>query len=37
MANAVPVIGEERARQLTAAAWALDALADVRDVVKHCA
>jgi 2-methylcitrate dehydratase PrpD len=37
MANAVPVIGEERARQVTAAAWALDALADVRDVVKHCA
>jgi len=37
MANAVPVIGEERARQVTVAAWALDALADVRDVVKHCA
>src|SRR5262249_41101329 len=37
MANATPVVGEERARQVTAAAWALDALADVRDVVKHCA
>jgi 2-methylcitrate dehydratase PrpD len=37
MANAAPVIGEERARQVTAAAWALDTLADVRDVVKHCA
>jgi 2-methylcitrate dehydratase PrpD len=37
MANAVSIIGEQRARQVTAAAWALDALADVRDVVKHCA
>jgi len=37
MANAVPIIGEQRARQVTAAAWALDALADVRDVLKHCA
>jgi 2-methylcitrate dehydratase PrpD len=37
MANAAPVIGEERARQVTAAAWALDTLTDVRDVVKHCA
>ncbi len=37
MANAAPVIGEERARQVTAAAWALDTLADVREVVKHCA
>jgi hypothetical protein len=37
MANAAPVIGEERARQVTAAAWALDTLTDVRDVVKRCA
>jgi 2-methylcitrate dehydratase PrpD len=37
MANAAPVIGEERARQVAAAAWSLDALTDVRDVVKHCA
>src|SRR5712671_5446658 len=37
MANAAPVIGEDRARQVTATAWALDALTDVRDVVKHCA
>ena len=37
MANAAPVIGEERARQLTAAAWALDTLTDVRDIVKLCA
>ena len=37
MANAAPVIGEERARQVTAAAWALDTLTDVRDIVKLCA
>jgi hypothetical protein len=37
MANAAPVIGEERARHVAAAAWSLDALTDVRDVVKHCA
>jgi hypothetical protein len=37
MANAGPVIGEERARLVTAAAWTLDTLTDVRDVVKHCA
>src|SRR5215467_6828148 len=37
MANAAPVIGEERARQVTAAAWALDTLTDVRDMVKLCA
>jgi hypothetical protein len=37
MANALPVIGEERARQVTAAAWSLDEIADVRDIVKLCA
>ena len=37
MANAAPVLGEERARQVTAAAWALDTLTDVRDIVKLCA
>jgi 2-methylcitrate dehydratase PrpD len=37
IANAAPVIGEERARQVTAAAWALDTLTDVRDIVKLCA
>jgi 2-methylcitrate dehydratase PrpD len=37
MANAGPVIGEERARLVTAAAWTLETLTDVRDVVKHCA
>jgi 2-methylcitrate dehydratase PrpD len=35
-ANAAPVIGEERARQIVVAAWALDTLADVRDIVKLC-
>ena len=37
MANAAPVIGEERARQVAAAAWRLDGLADVRQVVDLCA
>jgi hypothetical protein len=37
MANAAPVICEERARQLAAAAWPLEGLADVRDIVKLCA
>jgi hypothetical protein len=37
MANAAPVIGEERARQLAAVAWSLEGLADVRDIVKLCA
>jgi 2-methylcitrate dehydratase PrpD len=37
MANAAPVIGEERARHVAAAAWSLDTLTDVRDVVKYCA
>src|SRR5215468_9773591 len=37
MANAGPVIGEDRARQVAAAAWSLDALADMRDIVRLCA
>jgi len=37
MANAEPVIGAERARQLVAAAWSLDGLEDMRDVVRLCA
>jgi len=37
MANSVPVIGEERAQQVAAAAWSLDTLTDVRDIVKLCA
>jgi hypothetical protein len=37
MATAAPVIGDERARQLAAAAWSLEGLADVRDIVKLCA
>jgi 2-methylcitrate dehydratase PrpD len=37
MANAAPVIGSERAQQVVAAAWALDGLVDVRDIVKLCA
>jgi 2-methylcitrate dehydratase PrpD len=37
MANAAPVIGEERARRVAAAAWALDGLADVREIVTLCA
>jgi 2-methylcitrate dehydratase PrpD len=37
MANAAPVIGEDRARQVAAAAWSLDGLEDMRDIVKLCA
>jgi 2-methylcitrate dehydratase PrpD len=37
MANAEPVIGEERARQVATAAWSLDGLDDMRDVVRLCA
>src|SRR5262245_31705369 len=37
IANAEPVIGAERARQVVAAAWSLEGLADMRDVVKLCA
>jgi len=37
MANAAPVIGEERARQVAAAAWRLEALADGRELVALCA
>jgi len=37
MANAAPVIGEERARQVAAAAWRLEQLTDGRQLVKLCA
>src|SRR5262245_37340736 len=37
MANAEPVIGEARARQVVAGAWRLEGLADVRQVVDLCA
>ena len=37
MANAAPVIGEERARQVAAAAWRLEGLADCRQLVDPCA
>jgi len=37
MANAAPVIGEDRARQAAAAAWRLEGLADCRQVVEFCA
>jgi 2-methylcitrate dehydratase PrpD len=37
MANAAPVIGEERARQVATAAWRLEGLADMRAVVDLCA
>jgi 2-methylcitrate dehydratase PrpD len=37
LANAEPVIGAERARQIAAYAWKLEALNDARDLVKLCA
>jgi 2-methylcitrate dehydratase PrpD len=37
MANAAPVIGDERARQVAAAAWLLEGLADCRQLVDPCA
>ena len=37
MANAAPVIGEEHARQVAAAAWRLEGLADGRELVDLCA
>jgi 2-methylcitrate dehydratase PrpD len=37
VANAVPVIGEERVRLVMAAAWALDTFTDARDIVTLCA
>src|SRR5215813_12253522 len=37
MANAAPVIGEERARQVAAAAWRLEHLTDGRQLVDLCA
>lgn len=37
LANASPVIGADRARQVAAAAWKLEALADGRELVDLCA
>ena len=37
LANAAPVVGEERARQIAATAWKLDKLADVRTLIGLCA
>jgi 2-methylcitrate dehydratase PrpD len=37
IANATPVVGEERARQIAAMVWKLEALGDVRDLIKLCA
>jgi 2-methylcitrate dehydratase PrpD len=37
LANAVPVVGEARARQIAAMVWKLEALGDVRDLIKLCA
>jgi 2-methylcitrate dehydratase PrpD len=37
LANAAPVSGEERARQIAATVWKLDALGDVRDLIRLCA
>jgi 2-methylcitrate dehydratase PrpD len=37
LANATPVIGAERARQIAAAAWRLEALSDARALVALCA
>ena len=37
LANTVPVVGEERARQIAAMVWKLEALGDVRDLIRLCA
>ena len=37
LANAAPVIGADRARQVAAAAWKLETLADGRELVDLCA
>jgi 2-methylcitrate dehydratase PrpD len=37
LANAEPVVGAERARQIAAYAWELDRLNDARDLIKLCA
>ena len=37
LANAAPVIGAERARQVAAIAWKLETLADGRELVDLCA
>jgi 2-methylcitrate dehydratase PrpD len=36
-ANATQVVGSERARQIAATAWKVDALGDVRDLIRLCA
>jgi 2-methylcitrate dehydratase PrpD len=37
LANATPVVGEERARQIAATTWRLDKLGDVRELICLCA
>ncbi len=37
LANAAPVVGDERARQIAATAWRLDKLGDVRELIGLCA
>ena len=37
LANAAPVVGDERARQIAATAWKLDKLGDVRALIGLCA
>jgi 2-methylcitrate dehydratase PrpD len=37
LANAIAVVGDERARQIAATAWRLDSLSDVRELVSLCA
>lgn len=36
LANAGPVVGEARARQIAASVWKLETLGDVRDLIKLC-
>ncbi|MGH6770907.1 MAG: MmgE/PrpD family protein [Xanthobacteraceae bacterium] len=37
LANAAPVVGDDRARQIAASAWRLDALNDARELAALCA
>jgi 2-methylcitrate dehydratase PrpD len=37
LANAAPVVGDDRARQIAAMAWRLETLADVRELIALCA
>ena len=37
VANAAPAVGDARAQQIAASAWKLEALGDVRDLIKLCA